>query len=140
MTQTWMTYAEAAERLGIKADSVKRRARARRWSRRTGNDGLVQICIPPEALTDIRPDNPPDNPDHIRPLDPPEPLLLETLAMLRKAEADGASHKARADALADQVADLRTDRDRLLSIIENQSSRLSEIQPGFLDRLFRRIR
>lgn len=38
-----MTYAEAAERLGIKPDSVKRRARSRRWPRRVGNDGAARV-------------------------------------------------------------------------------------------------
>lgn len=139
MTETWMTYADAADRLGIKLDSVKRRARARRWNRRTRNDGAVEICIPPDALPEPRPDNPPDNPDVIRPTDPPSNLLLEALEMLRKTEADAASHKARADALADQVADLRSDRDRLMSIIEGQSRPARPVVGvGFFDRFFRR--
>lgn len=140
MTENWLTYADAAIRLGIKPDSVKRRARARRWPRRTGNDGLVQVCIPPDVLRGIRPDNTPDNPDTIRPSDPPLPLLLETLELLRKTEADAASQKARADALADQVADLRSDRDRLMSIVESQSRPVQPVVTArFFDRLFRRI-
>lgn len=139
MTETWMTYADAADRLGIKLDSIKRRARARRWNRRTRNDGAVEICIPPDALPERRPDNTPDNPGVIRPADPPSNLLLEALEMLRKTEADAASHKARADALADQVADLRTDRDRLMSVIEEQSRTARPIVTvGFFERLFRR--
>lgn len=139
MTEIWLTYADAAERLGIKLDSVKRRARARRWHRRTRNDGSVEICIPAEALSDRRPDNTPDYPDTIRPADPPSNLLLEAMELLRKAEADGASHKARADALADQIADLRSDRDRLMTIIETQSRTARPVVGvGFFDRLFRR--
>jgi hypothetical protein len=135
MIETWMTYADAADRLGIKLDSVKRRARARRWNRRTRNDGAVEICIPPDALPEPRP----DNPDAIRPSDPPSNLLLEALEMLRKTEADAASHKARADALTDQVADLRSDRDRLMSIIEGQSRPARPVVGvGFFDRFFRR--
>lgn len=36
-----MTYVDAAEVLGVKVDSIKRRARNRRWKREKGNDGLV---------------------------------------------------------------------------------------------------
>lgn len=139
MTEIWLTYADAAERLGIKVDSVKRRARARRWHRRTRNDGIVEISIPTDALTDRRPDYTPDNPDLIRPPDPPSNSLLEALDLLRKVEAEAASHKARADALADQVADLRTDRDRLMSVIEEQSRTARPVVTvGFFERLFRR--
>lgn len=133
MTETWFTYADAAARLGIKPDSVKRRARARRWPRRTGNDGLVQIQVPEEVLPERRPDNPPDIPDTIRPNDPPLNALRERA---ETAERQAAAQQARADALAEQVADLRTERDRLLTIIEEGSKSVRTI--GFLDRLFGR--
>lgn len=137
MTEVWLTYADAAERLNVKLDSVKRRARSRRWNRRTRNDGIVEVGVPTDALPDRRPDNPPDYPDTIRPTDPPSNLLLETMELLRKTEAEAASHKARADALADQVADLRTDKDRLMSIIEGQSRPTRPIV-GFFERFFGR--
>lgn len=133
MTGTWLTYADAAARLGIKTDSVKRRARARRWNRRTRNDGIVEICIPGDALPEHRPDNPPDIPDAIRPEDPP----LETLQdRAEAAEREAAAQTARADALAEQIADLRTERDRLLTIIENGSRPARPV--GIFDRLFGR--
>lgn len=131
MTETWLTYADAAARLGIKADSIKRRARARRWPRRTGNDGLVQIQVPEDALPDRRPDNPPNIPDSIRPEDPPLAVLRERA---EAAEREAAAQAARADALAEQIADLRTERDRLLTIIERHAS---EARP-FWSRLFGR--
>ena len=131
MTETWLTYSEAAALLAIKIDSVKRRARARRWPRRSGNDGLVQVCIPPDALPERRPDNPPDITEHIRPKDP----SLDTLRnRAEAAEREAAAQAARADALAEQIADLRTERDRLLTIIERHAS---EARP-FWSRLFGR--
>lgn len=138
MTEEWLTYAEAAIRLGIKIDSAKRRARARRWPRRTGNNGHVQICVPADALPERRAESLPDDPRPILPHDPPASALLEALDMLRKAEVDAASHKARADALAEQVADFRMERDRLVSIIENHTLRPVNPRVGILDRLFRR--
>lgn len=135
MEEQWLTYAEAASRLGIKIDSVKRRARSRRWPRRKSNGGLVQVAIPadalPDALLDIledrRSDALPDNPPSIR-ADNPPPSAYEASAQ-----------RARADALAEQVADLRAERDRLLTIIESQS-RPIDARPGFLDRIERFFR
>lgn len=139
MTEIWLTYADAADHLRVKLDSVKRRARSRRWPRRTRNDGVVEVGIPKDALPERRPDNTPDNPDFIRPSDSQQSALIETMDLLRKAEAGAASHKARADALADQVADLRSERDRLMSIIEAQSKPARPVVTvGFFDRLFRR--
>lgn len=135
MQEEWLTYAEAAQRLGIKIDSVKRRARSRRWARRTSNAGVVQVGIPADVLadapTDGRSDILPDNPPSILTSDPPPSAVAE-------AEAQ----KARADALAEQVTDLRAERDRLLSIIEGYASRPVDTRRfGIFDqlgRLFRR--
>lgn len=135
MTETWLTYSEAAELLQIKLDSVKRRARARRWPRRAGNDGLVQICIPEEILPERRPDNPPDIPDAIRPTDPPLDVLRDRA---EAAEKQAAAQEARANALSEQVADLRAERDRLLTIIEQGSRPSRPIGIGIFDRLFGR--
>lgn len=46
MPGDWLTYAEAAKRLGIKPESVKKRAIRRGWPRQTGNDGLARIRLP----------------------------------------------------------------------------------------------
>ena len=131
MTETWLTYSEAAARLGIKTDSIKRRARARRWNRRTRNDGAVEICIPEDVLPERLPDNPPDISDAIRPDDPPLSVLRDRA---EAAERQAAAQQARADALSEQVADLRIERNRLLTIIERHAS---EARP-FWSRLFGR--
>lgn len=133
MTETWLTYGDAAARLGIKIDSVKRRARARRWPRRTGNDGLVQIQVPEDALPERRPDNPLDIPDVIRPEEQPGADLRDRA---EAAEREAAAQTARANALAEQIADLRTERDRLLTIIEQGSRPARSI--GIFNRLFGR--
>lgn len=46
----WLTYEEAGLRLGVQADSVRRRASARKWQRRPGNDGKARVLVPFEAL------------------------------------------------------------------------------------------
>jgi len=133
MAESWLTYAEAAVLLQIKQDSVKRRARARRWPRRIGNDSMVRVCIPDDVLTGIREDDP-------RPKNPHHPPADDAFEALRRAETEAATYKARAEALADQVEDLRADRQRLLSIIERDMSRVVDPKPaiGFFDRFFRR--
>ena len=86
-----MTYAEAAAALGVKPDSVQRRARNRRWRRERGNDGLVRVAVP-VALLDKSPDNPPDIPgdfqEDVRRLERIVATLETEVRMLREAQAD----------------------------------------------------
>lgn len=133
MHEKWLTYSEAAKALDIKIDSVKRRARARRWPRRTGNDGIVQVGIPADVLAEDRADSLTDDPPSNPPQDPPLSALVE---QLNNARLEATEHRARADALADQVRDLRTERDRLLSVIERQASEARPV--SFWTRLFGR--
>lgn len=88
-----LTYAEAAELLGVKIDSVKRRARNRRWRRERANDGLVRIGVPVSILP---PDDPPDSSTEFPSDDPGDIRRLEKLVseletevrMLREAQED----------------------------------------------------
>jgi hypothetical protein len=45
----WTTYDEAAVRLGISSDAVRRRAARGRWARTLGNDGLARIQVPDDV-------------------------------------------------------------------------------------------
>ena len=103
-----MTYVEAADVLGVKVDSVKRRARNRGWKRIKGNDGLVRIGVPVTILENAQGDNPQDTPpDHTRDIIRLEKLVsaLETeVSMLREREID---MKADRDAWKHQAAKRR---------------------------------
>lgn len=93
-----MTYAEAGRILGIKPESVTRRARNRRWRKELGNDGLMRVgipldIIPREVPPDVPPAIPPDNPD--KSIDAARIASLETEVRL----------------LRETVTDLRQDRD-----------------------------
>lgn len=109
----FMSYAEAAQRLNIKPDSVRRRARARKWPRRQGNDGLTMVGIPPGLLTPDHPDGDPHGP----PPDLPEHSLAIKLAV---AEA--------------RLADVTEDRDRLAKLL----AKALEPKPGIIARIFGR--
>lgn len=46
----WLTIDEAAARLGISRESVRRTALRKRWAKRPGNDGRVRLGVPIERL------------------------------------------------------------------------------------------
>lgn len=117
MEHEFLTYAEAAKLLGIKPDSVRRRARANHWPRRVGNDGLAMVGIPRGLLPDCPPGEPPGPP----PGHPPD--------------AEIAALRVEVRMLREQATDLREDRDRW----RDQAERLaSESRLSFLARIFRR--
>ena len=100
----WMTYREAGDRLGIKTDSVRRRAASRKWQRRPGNDGKARVGIPADVIPDNTPAPIPDNSPDIT----PDSINVE----LAEARADVARLEGQADGLRQQINDLREDRDR----------------------------
>lgn len=111
MIEEWLTYAEAAERLNIKPDSVKRRARARKWPRRTGNDGLARVRIEtPEGREE---ESAPDGP----------PISARLLASETEVRL-----------LRERLADLTADRDALREAL----ARAVERKPGLFARFFSR--
>lgn len=91
-----MTYADAATVFGVQVDSIKRRARNRRWNRERGNDGLVRVGIPLHALAmaermqdaDIPTDSPPDISADIVQLEKDVSALQTEVRLLREREAD----------------------------------------------------
>ena len=103
-----MTYAEAGERLGIKPESVKRRARLKAWPKRIGNDGLARVQVP--GMSDP-PDHPADSPRTNHPQIRPESPDDDTRERLASAETE-------VRLLRERVEDLTTERDRLLTLLE----------------------
>lgn len=94
-----MTYAEAARLLGIKPESVMRRARNRKWHKELGNDGLARVAVPLSLLQTNDPeDTPKDNPQ-VGPGD--NPVLIARIAAL----------ETEVRMLREAADDLRQDRD-----------------------------
>jgi hypothetical protein len=121
MADLWLTYADASKRLGIKTESVKRRARSRKWARRVRNDGIAEVCIPDDALTAGRSDDPPVIPPAVHALDP---ALSERVI---EAETRAAVAEAR-------LSDVQRDRDHWRELAE----RLSQPRPSIWTRFFSR--
>ena len=109
MEHIFLSYDEAATQLGIKPNSVRRRARARKWPRRTGNDGKAQVGIPADVLGADNPPGPPPDTEAVE-------LRVEN-RMLRE-----------------RLDELREERDKW----RDQAERLSEPRTGLIARIFRR--
>lgn len=126
--EIWLTYDEAAARLGILPDSVRRRAAARKWPRRRGNDGRARVRIPTDAL-------PPDvTPDVRRDVTPD--LAPDTSVELNEARVEISALKAELAGVRDRLADTQADRDRLAALLE----KALEPRPGLIERLTRLVR
>jgi len=141
--ELWLTYDEAAKRLGIKPDSVRRRAASRKWPRRQGNDGLARIRIPPDKIRIQNPDATPaiipDNPD--------EGLRIElgqTRRQLSEAREELAAARAEISGIRERLADTQAERDRLTRLLDRAleprpvQSVAATTQLGFWARLFGR--
>lgn len=102
-----MTYADAAQALGVKVDSIKRRARNRRWKREKGNDGLVRVGVPIEVLTLSEKDNPPD---------PPPDSTGDVLGLEKQVSALETEVKM----LRERQDDLSADRDHWRAMAERR--------------------
>lgn len=121
----WLTYADAAIRLGIKADSVRRRAAARKWKRQQGNDGLARVLIPLDAIPDVSPANTPV-------VTPDDPALIARLAIAEARLADALQ------AISDgrkALDDMRSDRDAW----KRQAETLA-FRPTLIDRIVSAVR
>jgi hypothetical protein len=114
MTDTWMTYADLAERLGVTAEAARQRAVRGRWRRQTGNDGKTLVLVEPEALTAKKrtPERRPDEqqnehaferPDDARTVDALQAHITTLKDALAKAET----------AAATRDDDLRRERERI---------------------------
>lgn len=127
MSEEWLTYAEAAEHLGIKVESVKKRAQRRLWRRRTGNDGRTRVLLPTDSPAPI----PADIPTTLPPDSPPVSVPDDTRERLAAAETE-------VRLLRERVADLTADRDAMRDALARAASQAQTVGRvgGFWARLF----
>lgn len=128
MSLDWLTYAEAAALLGIKPDSVKRRAMRKRWPKMLGNDGKARIQVPTDVTDDATSDDTPDiTPDTSPPLKPDD-----TRERLAAAETE-------VRLLREMLADVTTDRDAMRDALAKAALDAQTVpRVGIFGRLFRR--
>lgn len=119
----FLTYDEAAKRLGVKADSVRRRASARKWPKRQGNDGMARVGVPSSIIPDIPPALPP--------VITPDENITELMVEI-------ASLRAKMEGLMGRLADTQAERDRLAALLDRALEPRPVVQRGILDRIFGR--
>jgi hypothetical protein len=134
----WLTYAEAAARLGVSAEAVRARVIRGAWRRQVGNDGLARIIIPEGVHTpDPQPINGRSTPvrkptmmdalrEHIATLKADNERLVNELAGERTARRADQEQLAAARAAARAAADKATAElvelaRRLAAIAETQA-------------------
>lgn len=110
MSDLFLTYAELAAKLGIKAESAKRLSQRRKWARVVGNDGLSRVRVPREAVTsDVTGVITPDSVTPITPDLSSRVAQLEGLVEGLKGQLE--AEKKRADAAEARTRDVEGDRD-----------------------------
>lgn len=115
----WMTYAEIAQAFGIGADSARNLVRRKRWSRKTGNDGLARIGVPIDQIT-ARVDVPTSGP-----IDPPTDGALNP-PVDPPSLADGGAQVA-LDILREHIGRLEAEISGLKDELERERARATQV-------------
>jgi hypothetical protein len=125
MDDDWLSYREAAERLGVTPENVRHRAIRGRWPRMRGNDGRARIQIPDPGPNSVR--TPSDRPNKTAVRTPSEQgsnpqtiKVLEALVEVWKERASAAEARlGAADAReAQNVAALASEREQTARAIQ----------------------
>ena len=106
----WTTYNEAAVRLGISSDAVRRRAARGHWARVRGNDGLARIQVPDDVSAPRRGDVQGDTTTLVSSL---EAHIATLKTEIDRLTAELAGEKERSDREVERLeASLVTERER----------------------------
>jgi hypothetical protein len=54
MADDWLTYEQAAERLGVSPEAIRQKAIRGRWQRTKGNDGKARVRLPDGQAAGVR--------------------------------------------------------------------------------------
>ena len=147
MAETWLTYAEIAERLGITSEAARHLARRRMWRKQTANNGRTRVLVPDDPDIEPRSRTPVERPADTRSSTGEADALRELVTELRAtAERDRAAWAADRDRLEAAVererADRIEERDRLLADLERERQTATTAQADLraaLDRATARL-
>lgn len=134
----WMTYAAAAERLGVSPDAVAARARRRKWPKRKNparNDGLAEVLVPAEDLAQAAPTvgaTPPPTPPAAVAPDAAIIALQAALSALRAAlertDGDRRILQQQADALREQLSAVQVERAQAVGAANAEKARVALLE------------
>jgi len=128
MADQWLTYAAAADTLGMSVEGLRQRARREHWRRQIGNDGKAIVLVPGDATR--RPAEPPagdqpNTPPATRRSPPAPPAgeveslqqrVAELRADLERERAERHGERDRADRVTAELADAAR---RLAEIVDD---------------------
>ena len=150
MDVEWLTYREAASRLGSNIEAVRQRAIRCRWPRVLGNDKRARVQIP-EGLTSLlqegndrevregidrgsrRPPRRDDERTYDRPLE--GPLIKALEAHVETLKEQLAAAEARAEKLAAEFADRDAERLAMLTAEQAKTEKAIEAFSALAQRL-----
>jgi hypothetical protein len=148
----WMTFAELSQARGISLPSARKLVRRHQWRRQTGNQGIVRILVPADALDRPRDDpgadplpdpGPAPSPDHgpvLRPdpgADPSDTqraitALEASVTVLReqldRAEAGRETERNRADRAENRADQAESRADRSEQALTGERIRADELR------------
>jgi chromosome segregation ATPase len=129
VAETWLTYREFAQALGISAEAARQKAIRARWQRQRGNDGRARILLDLEAEkaahTPRRRSD--EHPDERRTFEALEAHIATLKEAVAKAEALGEQHRQEAEMASRRV-------DHLVTELVEMSMRMAE-QTAVADRV-----
>jgi chromosome segregation ATPase len=129
VAETWLTYRELAQALGISAEAARQKSIRARWQRQRGNDGKARILVDLEtekaAHTPRR--RPDEHPDERRTFAALEAHITTLKEAVAKAEALGEQHRQEAEMASKRV-------DHLVTELVGMSMRMAE-QTAAADRV-----
>lgn len=124
----WLTYAQAAERLGLSPEAVRHRARRAGWRTMPGNDGRTLVLIPDDEVADIRPRAPVHTPDRTADHSPARTPGHDDQIARSNARAERADERAdEANKRADGAMALA---DRTLAALAEANARAERAETG----------
>jgi hypothetical protein len=131
---SWLTYAEAGQRLGVSPEAARAKAARKRWRRQVGNDGLARVLLPGDLPVTARLRTPGDRPVTSRST-PGHVQLIKTLeshveslkAQLATTEARLAGADARSDAADAALIEERAKVGQAIAAFADLAERLEEL-------------
>lgn len=153
MTDRWMSYAEAADALGMTAEGLRQRARREGWRRQLGNDGRARVLVSadttPRPPAGDRVDEPSDHADDVAGERPDTDRIIATFeariadldaravelrADVERERAERLRERDRADALANRVGDVARE---LAQVVGEAAARERELAQAATDAALR---
>ncbi len=124
MSETWLTYSEAAAALGMSPEAVRQKSIREHWRRQRRNDGKTQVLIDLEAQKPRAPRKHPAKQANVQPDEQGKVAALEAqVAVLKEAvaNAQAACEYHRLDA-----ATSRNRLDEMIAELVDMSKRMAE--------------